>query len=272
VRYSFVIIFKKVYYFAIINGGAVMKRLVLTFIFIIIAFSASAAEKFIVFAAASVTDMMEEILKDYNKKNGTEITGSYAASGALARQIEQDAPAAVFISADPKWTDELESKNLIDKASRKDYLGNILVLVAPLDSKLTYDFKGKIAALLKKGDKFAIGDPEYVPAGNYAKVSLTALGQWADVEKSLVMAENVRVVLAFVARGEAALGAVYGSDASLSKDVKVLAEFPKGSYPEVSYPIAMVSKNKTAEVEKFYKYLLSDEVKPIIKKYGFSAL
>jgi molybdate transport system substrate-binding protein len=250
-----------------------MKRLFLTFLFIIIAFSASAAEKFIVFAAASVTDMMEEILKDYNKKNGTEITGSYAASGALARQIEQDAPAAIFISADPKWTDDLESKNFIDKASRKDYLGNILVLVAPLDSKLAYDFKsGKIAALLKKDDKFAIGDPEYVPAGNYAKVSLTSLGQWADVEKSLVMAENVRVVLAFVARGEAALGAVYGSDASLSKDVKVLAEFPKGSYPEVSYPIAIVSKNKTAEVEKFYKYLLSDEVKLIIKKYGFSAL
>jgi molybdate transport system substrate-binding protein len=250
-----------------------MHRFLFSFLFVIIfAFSAAAAEKIIVFAAASVTDMMEEILKDYNKKNNTEILGSYAASGALARQIMDDAPAAIFISADPKWTDELAAKNLIDKGSLKDYLGNILVLIAPLDSKLTYDFKGgkKLADLLKKGEKFAIGDPEYVPAGNYAKTSLTFIGQWNDLEKSFVRAENVRVVLSFVARGEAALGAVYGSDASLSKDVKVLAEFPEGSYPKVSYPIVMIEKNKTAEVQKFYNHLLSDAVKPIIKKYGFS--
>ncbi|MDR2105605.1 MAG: molybdate ABC transporter substrate-binding protein [Deferribacteraceae bacterium] len=249
-----------------------MHRFVLVFIFVITAFTASAAEKFLVFAAASVTDLMEEILKEYNRANSTEIAGSYAASGALARQIMDDAPAAIFISADPKWTDELAAKNLIDKASLKDYLGNILVLIAPVDSKLSYDFASgkKLSSLLKKGDKFAIGDPEYVPAGSYAKASLTSLGQWADLEKSFVRAENVRVVLSFVSRGEAALGAVYGSDASLSKDVKVLAEFPAGSYPKVSYPIAIIAKNKTPEVEKFYKYLLSAEVKPIIKRYGFS--
>ncbi|MDR2401821.1 MAG: molybdate ABC transporter substrate-binding protein, partial [Deferribacteraceae bacterium] len=240
-----------------------MHRFILSVLFIVtMAFSATAAEKFVVFAAASVTDLMEEILKDYNKKNSTEILGSYAASGALARQIMDDAPAAIFISADPKWTNELVDKNLIDKSSLKDYLGNILVLIAPLDSKLTYDFKGekKLSSLLKKDDKFAIGDPEYVPAGNYAKESLTALGQWAELEKSFVRAENVRVVLSFVARGEAALGAVYGSDASLSKDIKVLTEFPEGTYPKVSYPIAIIEKNKTAEVVKFYNYLLSDDV------------
>lgn len=253
-----------------------MKKIIILFVLVFaLGSSASfAAEKIVVFAAASVTDMMDEIMAGYNKANGTDIVGSYAASGVLSRQIDAGAPAAIFISADQKWMDELDKKGLLEKDTRKDYLGNSLVLVASAKSDLKYDFSGKVtlSSLLGAKGKFAIGDPEYVPAGNYAKNALTKLGQWSSLEPSLVLMDNVRVVLTHVGMGSAMMGVVYGSDAAASKDVKILSEFPADSYPAIRYPIAIIAKNKSADVQKFYDYLMTPEVKTIIKKHGFSAL
>lgn len=250
-----------------------MKR-VFTAIFMLAAAVSFAADQIVIYAASSVTDMMDEIMAAYNKDNGTNIVGSYAASGTLARQIGAGSPAAIFISADPKWMDELEKKDLIDDKSRKDYLGNKLVLVANIKSKLSYDFKAEntLDGLLKKGERFTIGDPQYVPAGKYAQQALVKLGQWDKLLPHLVLADNVRVALMYVERDEAVLGAVYGSDAAASGKVKILSNFPDDSYAAIRYPIAIIKQNKNEEVEKFYKHLTSPEIKKTIEKYGFSPL
>ena len=249
-----------------------MKKLVFTILVLLVSTAVFAAEKVTIYAAASTTDMLNEVIALYNKAGG-DVVPSYASSGSLARQIEQDAPAAIFVSANQEWMDYLEEKGFVEKTDRSDWLGNILVLVAPADSKSTFKFAGKKTLIKELGkDKLSMGDPNHVPAGQYAKEAFEKLGLWKDLEPKVILADNVRVALMYVARGETPLGVVFGSDAVASKDIKVLDEFPADSYGTISYPIGFIKGKKTAEAEKFYMFLQTDEVKEIVKKYGFAPL
>ena len=184
--------------------------------------------KVTVFAAASLTNAMQDIAKEYKKEKGVEVVSSFASSSTLARQIEAGAPADLFISADQKWMDYAVEKKSIDTASRATLLGNSLVVVAPKASaqdEIDISDKTDWTSLLK-GGRLAVGDPEHVPAGIYAKEALQKLGAWETLSPKLAPAEDVRGALALVERSEAPLGIVYGSDAVASKGVKVVGTFP----------------------------------------------
>ena len=185
--------------------------------------------KITVFAAASLTNAMQDIATQYKKEKGVDVVSSFASSSTLARQIEAGAPADLFISADQKWMDYAVDKKAIDTASRQTLLGNSLVVVAPKASEqkdFTIDSKTNWTSLLN-GGRLAVGDPEHVPAGIYAKEALQKLGAWDTLSPKLAPAEDVRGALALVERNEAPLGIVYGSDAVASKGVKVVATFPE---------------------------------------------
>ena len=233
---------------------------------------AAAAEKITVFAAASLTNALQDIATQYQKKSGVEVVSSFASSSVLARQIDQGAPADLFISADQQWMDDVVAKNSVVSSTRYTLLGNDLVLIAPksdaakavtLDSKT--DWKG-----LLKGERLAVGDPDHVPAGIYAKEALQNLGAWTALEPKLARANNVRSAMALVERGEAPLGIVYGSDAVASDKVSVVAIFPEDSHKPVEYPMAIVKGHQTPAVSAFYSYLKSPEAAAIFKHYGFS--
>ena len=248
-----------------------MKKLfLLVFSMLIITSSVSyAAEKVAIYAAASTTNMIDEVLAVYNKKGGNAVS-TYGASGALAKQIEQGAPAGIFISANQEWMDKLEKDNMILNNSRKNLIGNKLVLVTNVKNSVKVDFNKKVDfASILKNEKLVIGAPESVPAGQYAKQSFTKLGYWDSLQKNIVTAANVRDALAFVSRGEALLGVVFGTDAIADKNVTVVAEFPSNTHDDISYPVAVIKDNSNQEVKKLYNFLISDEAKKIYEKYGF---
>ncbi len=190
-----------------------------------------------VFGAASLADALNEIAGNYEKQSGKTVAVSLAASSALARQIEASGGADIFISADEAWMDYLDNKGLIAPASRKNLLGNRLVLIAPADSTANiaitsrFDLKGALG-----GGRLAVADPDSVPAGKYGKEALTKLGVWDSVSANLASAENVRVALAYVARGEAPLGIVYETDAKAEPKVKIAGIFPKAAMPRSCIP------------------------------------
>jgi molybdate transport system substrate-binding protein len=225
-----------------------------------------------VFAAASLTDALNEIGADYKQDTGNAVVFSFAASSALARQIEASSGADVFISADTDWMDYLDKKSLIAPGTRFDLLGNTLVLIAPASSpvKLTikphFDLLGALA-----GGKLALADPNSVPAGKYAKAALITLGVWDSVAASVVPAENVRVALAYVAQGEAPLGAVYATDAKIEPKVRVVDAFPAGTYPPVVYPAALV-KGGDPQARAFLEYLRGAKASAVFLKDGFAVL
>lgn len=228
--------------------------------------------KITVFAAASLTNAMQDIAKEYQKEKHVEVVSSFASSSTLARQIEAGAPADLFISADQKWMDYAVDKKAIDTASRETLLGNSLVVVAPKASKqssVTIDAKTDWTSLLQ-GGRLAVGDPEHVPAGIYAKEALQKLGAWETLSPKLAPAEDVRGALALVERNEAPLGIVYGSDAVASKGVKVVGTFPEDSHKKVEYPVAIVDGHKNATVTAFYDYLKGPQASAIFKQYGFT--
>nr|WP_318382308.1 molybdate ABC transporter substrate-binding protein [uncultured Enterobacter sp.] len=228
--------------------------------------------KITVFAAASLTNAMQDIAKQYTKEKKVDVVSSFASSSTLARQIEAGAPADLFISADQKWMDYAVEKKTIDTASRETLLGNSLVVVAPKASALsnvTIDAKTNWTSLLKDG-RLAVGDPEHVPAGIYAKEALQKLGAWDTLSPKLAPAEDVRGALALVERNEAPLGIVYGSDAVASKGVKVVGTFPEESHKKVEYPLAIVEGHKNATVSAFYDYLKGPQASEIFKRYGFT--
>lgn len=222
-----------------------------------------------VFAAASTTNMMDEVIGIYNAGGGN-AGASYAGSGTLAKQIEAGAPAAIFISANKEWADYLDQNGLTENGTRKDLLGNTLVLIGASDSKITTDLAKKpdLVTILN-GGKLVIGAPESVPAGKYAKDAFMKLGMWDSLQKNIAAVENVRVALSFVSRGEAPLGVVFGTDAAADKKVKVIAEFPGDTHDAINYPILIVKGKGSAEVKKFYDFLLGGEAKKVYKKYGF---
>jgi molybdate transport system substrate-binding protein len=236
--------------------------------------AASAEDAILVFAAASLKNGLDDVDAAFSRATGVKITASYAASSALAKQIEQGAPVDVFVSADLKWMDYLADKKLIKPETRLNLLGNKLVLIAPADSKLSNVpiANGFDIAKLAGDGRIAVADTKAVPAGLYAKAALENLGAWAAAEPKLAQAENVRATLAFVARGETPLGIVYATDARIEPKVKIVGEFPSGSYPPVTYPIAEMAASKNAAVGKYLSFLRTQDAKTIFEKYGFSFL
>ncbi len=226
-----------------------------------------------VFAAASMKNALDEIDAAYTAKTGIKVTVSYAASSALAKQIEQGAPADVFISADTDWMDYAISKKNINEPTRVNLLGNSIVLIAPKDSKVENVNIGQGFDLAKlAGDgKIATGDVKAVPAGKYAKAALEKLGSWQAAEPKFAMAESVRAALTLVARGEAALGIVYSTDARVEPGVKIVGTFPASSHPAIIYPVAATATAKP-EAAGYLAFLRSTPARNILEKYGFNYL
>jgi molybdate transport system substrate-binding protein len=223
----------------------------------------------VVFAAASLKNAMDDALKAFTAKSGVEAKASYGASSAIARQIEQGAPADVFVSADPDWMDYLAQRGLIATASRTDLLTNHLALIAPADSKIAIRIgKNMPLAAALGADRLAMAGPE-VPAGKYGQASLTALGVWPSVQDKLARAENVRAALAFVARGETPLGIVYDTDAAVEPKVRIVGLFPDNSHPPILYPIALVAASKNPDAKALLTFLKSPDAAAIFHKYGF---
>ncbi|MBK5646138.1 MAG: molybdate ABC transporter substrate-binding protein [Acinetobacter sp.] len=231
---------------------------------------AFAAESITVYAAASLTNAVNELDTIYEQKNKTEVKTSYAGSSTLAKQIEAGAPADVFISADVQWMDYLQNKQLVTAADRINLLGNRLVVITPKDHPLKLKMDKSFDPSKVIQGKLCTGDTKSVPVGKYAKQALSSLGWWDKVQPRLVETEDVRAALNFVARGECQIGIVYATDAAISKDVVVAGIFPENTHPPIIYPVGLTKKN--AESVKFYKFLQSGQAKTIFKKYGFSVL
>ena len=232
---------------------------------------AQEADKLVVFAASSLTEALTEVSKAYAKTGKPKPVLSFAASSALARQIESGAPAALFASADEEWMDYLATRNLVVANTRASFLGNTLVLVAPADRplKATIGPGFPLAVALGSG-KLSLADPMSVPAGKYGKAALENLGVWASVEANVVRGDNVRNALAFVERGEAAAGIVYATDAALTKKVVVVGTFPESSHEPISYPLAVLAGHDTPAARAFRDFLLGAEAKAVYRKYGFA--
>jgi molybdate transport system substrate-binding protein len=226
-----------------------------------------------VFAAASLKNALDDINAAYTAKTGVKIAASYAASSALAKQIEQGAPADVFASADIDWMTYASDKKAINTTSRVDLLGNKLVLIAPKESDISTVQIGPGFDLAKlAGDgKIATGDVAAVPVGKYAKAALEKLGSWKAAEPKFAMADNVRAALTLVARKEAVLGIVYETDAKVEPGVKVVGSFPQDSYPPVIYPFATTTTAKP-EAADYLTFARSSASKSIFEKYGFTVL
>ena len=227
----------------------------------------------LVFAAASLTDVLDELARTYRAESAATVTPSFAASSVLARQIEAGAPADVFFSADLDWMNYLDQRKLLKLGSRHDVVSNRLVLIAPADSKVSVRLMRGVDLMTALGPdgRLATGDPDSVPAGKYARAALTSLGAWSQVEQRIIRAENVRAALAFVARGEAPLGIVYRTDALAEKRVRIVAEFPANSHPPITYPIAL-TRRAGAAAEKFENFVRSKSAGEVFRKYGFEPL
>ena len=239
----------------------------------LLALPARAADRVTVFAAASLKTALDAVSAQWSAETGNKAVISYAASSALAKQIEQGAPADVFFSADLDWMDYLGQNKLIDTTSVTRLLGNDIVLIAPKDSTATAEIKPgfDLAGLLGDG-RLAMGDVKSVPAGKYGKAALESLGVWASVEGKLAQAENVRAALKLVATGEAPLGVVYLTDAKAESSVEIVGTFPANSHPPIIYPVARTSASMNETAEAFIGYLTSPAAKAIFEAQGFKLL
>ncbi|HVC51143.1 MAG TPA: molybdate ABC transporter substrate-binding protein [Stellaceae bacterium] len=235
--------------------------------------ASAASGAIVVFAAASLKNALDAINAEYQKATGKHAQISYAASSTLAKQIENAAPAVIFISADLKWMDYLDNKKLIDDKSRVNLLGNALVLIAPKNStaKVTIGPNFPLAKLLGSG-RLAMADPTAVPAGLYGKAALIRLGVWASVSGRVAAAENVRAALALVARGEAPFGIVYKTDAAVEPNVKIVGVFPEDSVPPIVYPMALIAGSKSPDAAAFAAYLRGPQARKLWEAGGFTVL
>ncbi len=227
----------------------------------------------LVFAAASLKNALDDIAAAYRRDTGTGAVASYAASSALARQIEAGAPADIFISADSEWMDYVEQRRLIRTATRGDLLGNRLVLIAPSSSRVDLAIGpgfGLAAALGR--ERLAMADPDYVPAGKYSRAALERFGVWDSVAARVARAENVRVALLLVARGEAPLGIVYRTDAAAESQVRVVGLFPENAHPAIVYPIALVADSVHSGAARFAAHLRAPAARPMWTKHGFTVI
>jgi molybdate transport system substrate-binding protein len=235
--------------------------------------AATAQDAVTVFAAASLKNALDEINSACKADVGEKATISYAASSALAKQIEQGAPADVFISADLAWMNYLSDNDLTRKDTETKLLGNSIVLVAPADSTASTEIAPNfdLAALLGDG-RLAMANVEAVPAGKYGKAALEKLGVWASVEGKVAQAENVRAALALVSTGEAPLGIVYKTDAAADPKVKIVGAFPADSHAPIVYPVAQIAGSKNDDTHAFLKCLQTAKAKALFEKQGFTVL
>lgn len=235
--------------------------------------ASQAADNVVVFAAASLKNALDAINTSWQAEGNQPTTISYAASSALAKQIEGGAPADVFISADLDWMKYLSEKKLTKADSEVQLLGNRIVLIAPKDSTATTTIAPnfELAALLGDG-KLAMADVKAVPAGKYGKAALEKLGVWSSVEGNVAQAENVRAALKLVAAGEAPLGIVYQTDATAEPDVKVIATFPENSHAPIIYPAGLLAESKNEDAAKFLDYLKSAKARALFEQQGFTVL
>lgn len=224
-----------------------------------------------VYAAASLTDVLQDLGARYTDETGTRVRLSFASSALLARQIEAGAPADVFVSADREWMDYLERRGAVRRETRRDLLGNRLALIAPADARVQLSIAPgfPLRRALGRG-RLVVGDPEAVPAGRYARAALASLGAWSDVADRLVRADDVRAALAFVARGEAPLGIVYATDARADPRVRVVGLFPADSHPPITYPLALTRTARPGAAE-FARFLAGDAARAAFVKAGFTA-
>lgn len=250
-----------------------IKKLIITISVCVVAISSgvNAAEKVTVFAAASLTNALTDIGVQYEKEKVVKINHFFASSSTLAKQIENGAPADIFISADNKWMNYLLDKKLINVASRKVILGNKLVLIAPKGRGFNVSFE-KTFDLSKTFDgRLCTGDIESVPAGIYAKEALSYLKWWDAIKTRIVGTQDVRGALAFVERGECAAGIVYETDAKVSNKVMIVGTFPEESHQAILYPMALVASSTNMNNE-YFNYIQSNVALAVFKKYGFSIL
>lgn len=250
------------------------KALVLAALLMLPGWTAAAqSSDVLVFAAASMKTALDDTVVAWKKETGKSVKVSYAASSALAKQIEQGAPADLFISADSDWMNYVAGKSLIKTATRVDMLGNRIVLVASKDSKIAlkiapnFDLAGALGS-----DRLAMANVESVPAGKYGKAALEKLGVWGAVEKMVAQADDVRAALLLVSRGEAPLGIVYQTDAAADANVKIVDSFPADSHPPIVYPAAVLASSKNPDAEAFLAYMRSAKAQPLFETQGFSVL
>jgi molybdate transport system substrate-binding protein len=231
----------------------------------------AAAEELTVFAAASLTEALDRVAEGWTAETGNRVIVSYAASSALARQIQEDAPADIFISASVDWMDEVEASGDLREGTRRDILGNTLVLIAHGRdvAPVTIDENLDLAGMLGDG-RLSMALVEAVPAGVYGKAALMALGLWDGVEAQVAQSDNVRAALAFVAQGEAPLGIVYATDAAVEDNVTVVGTFPAGSHDPITYPAAITAQSESPVAGEFLDYLGSEPARAIWRDFGFS--
>lgn len=234
--------------------------------------AAAGPQPVLVFAAASLANVLGEMDEAFTGRTGIRVTSSLAASSMLAKQIEAGAPADVYFSADLQWMDYLQQRGLLRAGSRQDILGNSLVLIGPASSSLQVSIgPGFDLPRLLQGGRLAVADPDAVPAGIYARQALVKLGVWSSVVPRLVRAENVRAALEYVARGDAPLGIVYRTDALVEKRVRVVGVFPADSHPPIVYPVALTRRASPA-AGRYLAYITSAAAQPIFRKWGFEPL
>jgi molybdate transport system substrate-binding protein len=234
---------------------------------------AARASEPVVFAAASLTNALDEAARLFAQRGGPQAKISYAASSALARQIESGAPADIFISADLDWMNYLQERHLIQPATRRNLLGNRLVLVAPSDSDLQVEIRPGLDLIgLLKGGRLAMAETASVPAGKYGKAALEKFGLWNSVRSAVAPAESVRGALLFVSRGEAPLGIVYATDAAADPRVRIVGVFPENTHPPIIYPAALTADSKNPDAVRFLEFLASPAAKPVFEKMGFTVI
>ena len=230
----------------------------------------AAADTIVVFAAASTKTALDQIAVEFTEKTGHEVVLSYAGSSALARQITQGAPADIFISANTEWMDVVAADGLIEDGTRRDLLGNTLVLIGSAQSPATLELSDLPQAL--GNERLAMGMVDSVPAGTYGKAALETLGLWADIQPQVAQMDNVRSALALVALGEAPFGIVYATDALADVSVHVVAEFPTDSYPAIVYPVADVTGRDNDAENAFLDYLSGLTARALFEAQGFTVL
>jgi molybdate transport system substrate-binding protein len=227
----------------------------------------------VVFAAASLKNALDAINAQWHKETGKKATISYAASSALAKQIEQGAPAQLFISADLDWMDYVAQRNLIKPGTRSNLLGNRIVLIAHKDGAQSIEIAAgfDLAKLLGDG-RLSMANVEAVPAGKYGKAALEQLGVWTSVSSKIAQAENVRAALLLVSRGEAPAGIVYQTDAAADPNVKIIGTFPESTHPPIIYPIALTATASHPDAAALLTYLKSARAKSVFEAQGFTML
>lgn len=224
-----------------------------------------------VFAAASLTDVMNVLAKQYSQQTGVQIVPVFGGSGTLAKQLEQGAPGDLFISADEKWMQYLKDKQLVQTATIKPWLGNRLVMITPVGKSLAIKVDASVDINQQAPGYWCTGDTVSVPVGMYARQSLANLGWWDKLKSRLVGTQDVRATLNLVERDECDVGIVYASDAQSSSKVKLAGEFPESSHVPIIYPVALLPKASSA-ASAFYQYLLSADARKLLVSYGFKPL